>query len=78
MKHPDQPIDFRHMPDSALLRRRQMLAPLGPVPLSSSSLSRFLKEGRFPAPITVGQMMVCWRWGDVRQWLEAQTRQEAA
>lgn len=57
------------LPDEALLRERQLLN--GIVPFSSPTLWRRVKAGRFPQPIRIDRMK-CWRWGDVRQWLEAQ------
>jgi predicted DNA-binding transcriptional regulator AlpA len=65
--------DFNHLPDSALLRERQLLPPQGPVPFGSASLWRKVKAGTFPTPIRLNDgRMTCWRWGDVRAWLETQ------
>lgn len=63
------PIDFDRLPDCALVRRRDLLAPYGPVPFSSMTLHRRVKAGAFPAPVKL-EGMNAWRWGDVRDWLD--------
>lgn len=71
--------DFNHLPDSALLRERQLIQPQGPLPFGSASLWRKVKATTFPAPIRLNDgRMTCWRWGDVRAWLEAQGREGKA
>jgi prophage regulatory protein len=69
-------IPLADLPDYALVRERQILAVL---PFSSPTLWRKVKSGEFPASIKLdaGRITV-WRWGDVREWLQAQVRQEAA
>lgn len=62
-------IEFNHLPDPALLREREIL-PL--LPFSSPTLWRRVKSGAFPQPIRLEGRMTAWKWGDVRQWLEAQ------
>ena len=70
---------FDTLPDCALLRERQLIAPSGPLPFGSASLWRKVKAGTFPAPIKLNDgRMTCWRWGDVRTWLEAQGQVRAA
>lgn len=74
-----QPVDFRHLPDCALVRQKQLLQPNGPLPFSAVTLWRKVKNGTFPAPHRLrGERITAWQWGDVRRFLEAQTRQEAA
>lgn len=74
-----RPVDFRHLPDCALLRQKQLLQPEGPLPFAHVTLWRKVKAGTFPKPHRLeNERITAWRWGDVRQWLEAQTRQEAA
>lgn len=68
-------IDFTSLPDSALMREREIL-PL--LPWSSPTLWRRVKSGDFPQPIRLEGRMTCWRWGAVRTWLEAQGQPEKA
>lgn len=70
-------MQYDTLPDSALIRQRQLLAGL--VPFSSATLWRRIKADQFPKPIKLdGGHITAWRWGDVRQWLEAQGQPERA
>lgn len=69
------PISFVGLPDEALLREREIL-PL--LPWSSPTLWRRVKAGTFPKPIRLEGRITAWRWGDVRDWLTAQTEKAAA
>ncbi|RZZ88917.1 helix-turn-helix transcriptional regulator [Pseudoxanthomonas winnipegensis] len=68
-------IPFHNLPDSALLREKEMI-PL--LPWSAPTLWRRVKTGSFPQPIRLEGRITCWRWGDVRQWLDAQAQKVAA
>lgn len=68
-------INYDNLPDAALLREKQ-LAPI--LPWSSATLWRRVKTGQFPQPVRLDGRVTCWRWGDVRDWLEAQTDRRAA
>ena len=68
-------IQFQNLPDSALLREKEMI-PL--LPWSAPTLWRRVKSGSFPQPIRLEGRITCWRWGDVRQWLDAQAQKVAA
>ena len=61
--------NFDELPDSALLRLRDLIAPKGPVPASRSSLYAWVAEGRFPRPVKLSIRMSAWRVGEVRDWL---------
>lgn len=63
-------INFDALPDSALVRLRQLR---GVVPLSPATIWRYVGAGKFPKPIKVGAAITAWRWGEVRAWLEAQS-----
>lgn len=62
-------IDFTTLPDSALVRQRNLLHVL---PFSAATLWRRTRAGEFPQPIHVSDSITAWRWGDVRAWLDAQ------
>lgn len=68
-------IQFNDLPNSALLRERQILPIL---PWSAPTLWRRVKTGDFPQPIRLEGRITCWRWGDVREWLDAQAARVAA
>lgn len=62
------PIPFDQLPDSALLRKRQLLGGL--VPFSSATLWRRVADGTFPRPIKLEPRITVWRVGDIRAWLD--------
>lgn len=68
---PAENPDFQNLPDSALLRERQLKQVL---PYSSPTLWRRVKTGAFPQPVRLPGRITAWRWGDVRVWLESQGR----
>ena len=67
---------FDQLPDSALLREAQLVKkpdnPAPVVPVSASTLWRWVRLGRFPAPLKIGPNISAWRVSDVRAWLQAQ------
>lgn len=69
------PIRFNDLPDAALLREKELLPIL---PWSAPTLWRRVKTGSFPQPIRMEGRITAWRWGDVRQWLDAQAQGVAA
>ena len=69
-------IQFRDLPDEALIRLRQMLA-LGLVPYSASTLWRRCRSNDFPRPIKVSPGVTAWRVGDVRRYLKTVGRTTA-
>lgn len=52
-----------------ILRRKQVEARTG---LARSTIYQRIKQGTFPAPISLGPRAVGWIEGDVATWLEAQ------
>ena len=62
-------INWDNLPDSALIREREML-PL--LPFSHATMWRRVKDGRFPRPVKIGPTMSAWQWGKVRHWLAIQ------
>lgn len=69
------------LPVSGFVRIRQIIgtpeAP-GPVPLSPATVWRKVRAGVFPAPIKLGPNTTVWRVEDVRAWIDAQGREDAA
>lgn len=68
---------FDQLPDSAMLREAQLVKkpsnPAPVVPVSASTLWRWVRAGTFPAPLKIGPNITAWKVGDVRQWLQSQT-----
>lgn len=64
------------LPDSALLREAQLVkkpgndAPI--IPVSPSTLWRWVRTGQFPAPLKIGPNITAWRVADVRAWMQSQ------
>ena len=50
----------------SLLRRPAVQARTG---LGRSMIYRYVKEGRFPAPVRIGNRAVAWRESDVSAWI---------
>lgn len=42
------------------------------LPVSPATLWRWVKAGRFPAPVRLSDSVTAWRWADVQAWLEQQ------
>lgn len=49
-----------------ILRRNDVLEIIG---LSRSTLYYLVRDGRFPAPISIGQRAIGWRLTDVNEWV---------
>jgi len=64
-----------NLPDEALVRLAQILPAL---PFSAPTLWRRVQAKKFPAPHKLEGRITCWRWGDVRAWLNSQSHREAA
>lgn len=58
-----------NLPDEALVREAQLLTIL---PWSRVTHWRRVKSGQFPKPMMLGPRTKCWRWGEVREWLNSQ------
>lgn len=64
------PISFDDLPGSAFIKQPQILEL---VPISASSLWRWVKIGAFPKPLKLSDHCSVWKVADVRQWMAAQT-----
>ena len=53
-------------PKTGFLRLPQILAPLGPIPVSKSTWWAGVKSGWFPPPVKLGPRITVWRVEDVR------------
>lgn len=62
-------IDFPNLPDAALLRAGDFLRP-GPVPLGRTAWAEMVADGRAPQPVVKRPRLTCWRWRDIREFLD--------
>lgn len=76
---------MQQLPSTGFIRQRQLLGdpkaevPIPAiVPVNSSTLWRWVKTGRFPAPVKIGENVTAWRVEDVRVWCERQAARAAA
>jgi len=52
-------------PQTGYLRLSQILAPVGPIPVSKSTWWQGVKEGRFPRAYKLGPRTTVWRVEDI-------------
>lgn len=71
---PDVPA-LTDLPAIGYIRQSQLIPTF--VPVSSSTLWRWIKVGKFPAPYKLGDNISAWKVAEVRAWLESR-EQEAA
>ncbi len=57
-----------------LIRRPEVEARTG---LSRSTLYDWMKRGKFPQPVKLGERLVAWRESDVTAWLESRETRSA-
>ncbi len=57
-------------PDGGFLRQPQVLRS---IPVSRSTLWRWVKAGTFPAPVKLSVHVSAWRVADVRRWITERT-----
>lgn len=53
-------------PEMGLVRLKQILSPVGPIPVSKSTWWQGVKDGRYPQPIKLGPRTTAWRAEDIR------------
>ena len=57
-------------PKTGFLRLKQILAPMGPIPVSKSTWWAGVKDGRFPKPMKLGARVTVWRVEDINDLIE--------
>ena len=63
-------MTYPEFPKTGLVRVKQILAPIGPIPVSKSTWWSGVKEGRFPQPIKLSPNTTVWRAEDIRKLFE--------
>ncbi len=57
-------------PRRGLLRLAQIIAPLGPIPVSKSTWWAGVRSGRYPPPVKLGPRITAWRAEDIQALIE--------
>jgi predicted DNA-binding transcriptional regulator AlpA len=58
------------LPATGFVRLRQILAPVGPIPVSKSTWWAGVKDGRFPKPLKLSPRVTVWRVDHIRALIE--------
>ena len=53
------------LPETGFLRLKEILAPVGPIPVSKSTWWEGVKDGRVPKPLKLGTRITVWRAEDI-------------
>lgn len=76
---------MKKLPLTGFVRQRELLGdpkaetPIPAViPVSPATLWRWVRAGRFPAPVKLGENTTAFRVEDVRAWIEQQAARAAA
>ena len=56
--------------NQAFIRQPAVLKDV--LPVSASTLWRYVKAGKFPKPIKLSERVTAWRSEDIRAWIDAQ------
>jgi predicted DNA-binding transcriptional regulator AlpA len=62
--------EYIQFPETGFVRLSQILAPVGPIPVSKSTWWSGVKVGRFPKPQKLGPRTTVWRVEDIRKLFE--------
>ena len=57
-------------PQTGFLRLKDIIAPLGPIPVSKSTWWQGVKDGRFPKPQKLGARITVWKVEEIRALFE--------
>lgn len=55
------------LPETGFIRKSQLIPYI--LPVGNTTLWRWCKEGKFPAPVQLSRRLTVWRVEDVRKWL---------
>ena len=64
------------LPPTGYIRQSQLIPAI--IPIAPATLWRWVKTGRFVAPVKLGDNVTAWRCEDVRQWLDAKATAEVS
>lgn len=60
-------IENDGLPKTGFVRIRQIIRPLGPIPIGKTTWWAGVRTGRFPQPIKIGPLTTVWRVEDIRE-----------
>jgi len=63
-------MSYPEFPRTGLVRLKQILAPIGPIPVSKSTWWNGVKEGRFPQSIKLSPNTTVWKVEEIRALFE--------
>lgn len=66
-KQNDKDIVVGRLPETGFIRKSQLIPYL--LPVSNTTLWRWVKDGKFPSPVQLSKRLSVWRVEDVRSWL---------
>jgi predicted DNA-binding transcriptional regulator AlpA len=58
------------LPETGFVRLKQILGPIGPIPVSKSTWWAGVKSGRYPKPVKLGRRITAWRAEDIRKLID--------
>lgn len=58
------------LPATGYIRQAKLIPTI--IPVSSATWWRWVKSGKAPKPVKLGERVTAWRCEDVRAWLDAQ------
>jgi predicted DNA-binding transcriptional regulator AlpA len=61
-----RPLAQGRLPADGLVRLREILRPVGPLPISKTAWWAGVAAGRFPQPVRLGPGIAAWRVDEVR------------
>jgi prophage regulatory protein len=61
---------LNRLPETGFVRLANLLAPVGPIPVSKSTWWSGVRSGRFPKPVKLGRRITAWRVEDIRALIE--------
>lgn len=71
-------LDYRTLPDEALIHAVEVYRPQGPVPMARTAFNEAVRRGEAPQPVIRRHRSTLYRWGDIRAYLEKLASGKAA
>lgn len=65
------------LPKTGFVRLKQILYPIGPIPVSKSTWWAGIKDGRFPKPVKLGSRITVWHAEDIHALFDAEEAGDA-
>ena len=69
-------MTYPEFPKTGLVRVKQILAPIGPIPVSKSTWWSGVREGRFPQPMKLSPNTTVWKVEEIRALYEKSDKTE--